>query len=118
MGEAIERLTRLVEAEERYNIPFADLRDAQIGAMNERFHERKDQIKLVGHRGREAGISEVRSHEDVVKLLLPHTAYKSYPENWLAQKRWDRLSKWLDTVSTHRVPVDRVSDAVDIDDWI
>jgi hypothetical protein len=118
MGEAVARLTRLVEAEDRYNIPFADLRGAQIGAMNERFQERKGQIKLVGHRAREAGITEVRSREDVVKLLLPHTAYKSYPENWLLAKRWDRLSKWLDTVSTHRVPVDSVSDAVEVDDWI
>jgi hypothetical protein len=93
MSEAVERLTRLVEAKDRYGIPFADLREAQIGAMNERFQERKGQIKLVGHRAREAGIAEVRSHEDAVKLLLPHTAYKSYPESWLAQKRWDRLSK-------------------------
>ena len=118
MGEAVERLTRLVEAEDRYNIPLADLRGAQIRAMNERFQERKGQIKLVGHRARESGITEMRSHEDVVKLLLPHTAYKSYPENWLLGKRWDRLSKWLDTVSTHRVPVDKVSGADDIDDWI
>ena len=118
MGEAVERLTRLVEAEDRYDIPFAELRDAQIEAMNERFQERKGEIKLVGHRAREAGISEVRSHEEAVRLLLPHTAYKSYPENWLAQKRWDRLSKWLDTVSTHRVPVDKVSDAEEVDDWI
>ena len=29
MGEAVERLTRLVEARDRYDIPFADL---QIGA--------------------------------------------------------------------------------------
>ena len=118
MADAVGRLTRLVEAKDRYGIPFADLREAQIGAMNERFQERKGQIKLVGHRAREAGITEVRSHEDAVKLLLPHTAYKSYPESWLAQKCWDRLSKWLDTVSTHRVPVAKVSDADDVDDWI
>jgi hypothetical protein len=118
VSEAVERLTRLVEAKDRYGIAFADLREAQIGAMNERFQERKGQIKLVGHRAREAGIAEVRSHEDAVKLLLPHTAYKSYPESWLAQKRWDRLSKWLDTVSTHRVPVGKVADADDVDDWI
>jgi hypothetical protein len=118
MSEAVERLTRLVEAKDRYRIPFADLREAQIEAMNERFRERKGQIKLVAHRAREAGITEVRSHADAVKLLLPHTAYKSYPESWLAQKRWDRLSKWLDTVSTHRVPVDKVSDAGEVDDWI
>jgi hypothetical protein len=118
MGEAVLRLTRLVEADNRYDIPFAELRDAQISAMNERFQERKGQIKLVGHRAGEAGVTEVRSHEDVVKLLLPHTAYKSYPESWLLGKRWDRLSKWLDTVSTHRVALDKVSDAVEVDGWI
>jgi hypothetical protein len=118
MGEAVERLTGLVGAKDRYDIPFRDLRDAQIRAMNDRFQERKDQIKLVGHRAREAGITAVGSHEEAVKLLLPHTAYKSYPENWLAQRRWDRLSKWLDTVCTYRVPVDRVADANDVDDWI
>jgi hypothetical protein len=118
MGAEVERLTGLVGAQDRYSIPFADLRGAQVAAMNERFQERKDRIKLVGHRAREAGISEVRSHEDMVRLLLPHTAYKSYPENWLAAKRWDRLSKWLDTVSTHRVPLDKAADAVDVDGWV
>jgi hypothetical protein len=118
MGNAVERLTRLVEAQNRYDIPFAQLRDAQIAAIDERFQERKGQIKLVGHRAREAGIEAVRSLEEVAKLLLPHTAYKSYPESWLVHKRWDRLSKWLDTVSTHRVPVDKVAAADDVDAWI
>jgi hypothetical protein len=118
MGKAVEQLTQLVEAPNRYDIPYADLRDVQVRAMNERFQERKDQIKLVAHRAREAGITEVASPEEAVRLLLPHTAYKSYPENWLAQERWDRLSKWLDTVSTYRVPVNKVSDAQDVDGWI
>jgi hypothetical protein len=114
----VERLTRLVEAENRYDIPFAELRNAQIAAMNERFLERQNQIKLLAHRAKEAGISAVRSHEEAVKLLLPHTAYKSYPESVLIQQRWDRLSKWLDTVSTYRVPVDKVASAVGVDDWV
>ncbi|MCE7795825.1 hypothetical protein LWE61_04540 [Sphingobium sufflavum] len=118
MGEAVERLTKLIDSDDRYNIPHADVHDVQIEAMNERFQERKDAIKLVGHRAAEAGISEVRSFEDIVPLLLPHTAYKSYPENWLREERWDRLSKWMDTVSTYRVPVDKVKDAADVDDWV
>ena len=118
MGAEVERLTSLVGTQDCYDIPFAKLREVQVAAMNERFQERRERIKLVGHRAGEAGISEVRSHEDMVKLLLPHTAYKSYPENWLAGKRWDRLSKWLDTVSTHRVPVDEVSDVADVDGWV
>jgi hypothetical protein len=118
MGEAVERLTQLVRAEDRYDIPFADLRAAQVSAMDERFQDRKERIKLLGHRAREAGLESVDSHEAVVPLLFPHTAYKSYPESFLTEERWDRLGKWLDTVSSHRVPPqDR--DRIDgIDDWM
>lgn len=118
MGKAVDRLTNLVAADDRYDLPAADLRGAQLAAMNERFQERKNQIKLLAHRAKEAGIADVRSHEEAVTLLLPHTAYKSYPESFLVQQRWDRLAKWLDTVCAHRVPVDKVSVADGIDDWI
>jgi hypothetical protein len=118
MGEVVERLTKLVSAENRYDTPFHELRAAQIAALNERFQERKGQIKVVEHRAREAGITEVRTLDEAVKLLLPHTAYKSYPENWLAQKRWDRLAKWLDTVSMYRVPIDKVAMNQDVDGWL
>ena len=118
MGEAAERLTGLRDAESRYDIPFEDVRAAQIEAVNERFQERKDAIKLLGHRAREAGLDAVRSHEDMVQLLFPHTAYKSYPESWLVEERWDRMGKWLDTVSTYRVPPQDKSKYADIDAWM
>jgi hypothetical protein len=118
MGAAVERLTRLVSDQTRYDIPHTELQQAQIEAMNERFQERKDAIKLVGMRAKEAGLIEVRDMNDVVSLLLPHTAYKSYPETWLREERWDRLGRWLDTVSTYRVPPQDVSQIGDIDDWI
>lgn len=118
MGQFVERLTHLIDAGDRYNIPFGELRDAQVAAMNERFQERRERIKLVGLRAKEAGIAELRSHEDAVRLLLPHTAYKSYPEGWIAQQRWDKLSKWLDTVSSYRVPVNEVSDVDGMDRWV
>jgi hypothetical protein len=86
--------------------------------MNERFQVRKERIKLLAHRAREAGLTEVSSYENVVPLLLPHTAYKSYPESWLAQKKWDRLSKWMNTVSSYHVPSNEVSIAADVDGWI
>ena len=118
MGQATDRLTGLVHDEGRYDIPHEEIRAAQVEAMNERFHERKDKIKLLGHRAAEAKLDAVRSHEDMVRLLFPHTAYKSYPEGWLMEQRWDRLGKWLDTVSTHRVPSQDRTQIADIDDWI
>lgn len=118
MASAVEKLTGLVEDPGRYDIPNEEIRDLQIEAMNERFQERKDQIKLLAHRAKQAGITEVRSYEDMVPLLFPHTAYKSYPESFLMEEKWDRLGKWLDTVSTYRVPTLDPASIKDIDDWI
>src|SRR4051794_17114230 len=103
MGKAADRLTGLVQAENRFNIPYSDVRATQVEALNERFQERKDRIKLLGHRAKEAGLSEVSSVEDMVPLLFPHTAYKSYPEGWLMEERWDRLTKWLGTISPYPI---------------
>ena len=118
MGAAVERLTGLVAAEDRYNHSSEALRKAQIAAINERFQERRNAIKLLGHRAGEANIQSVRSLEDAVQLLFPHTAYKSYPESWLSDERWDRLGKWMDTVSSYRVPPQDRSQIKDMDDWI
>ena len=118
MGQLSDRLTSLVSRDDRFDYLFEDVRDAQVAAMNERFQERKAMIRLLGHRASEAGISQVTSYADMAGLLFPHTAYKSYPEAWLMDERWDKLSRWLDTVSTYRVPVDKVKDADDVDDWV
>ncbi|MEZ5743860.1 MAG: hypothetical protein R3D89_09055 [Sphingomonadaceae bacterium] len=118
MGAAADKLTAMVDSTERYDFSADELRETQIAAMNERFQERKDQIKLLGRRAEEAGLTEITSFEDVVPVLLPHTAYKSYPESFLIDERWDRLSKWLDTVSTHRVPKIDADEIADVDGWV
>ena len=117
-SDAVERLTRLVDAPDRFEHAAADLRATQIEAMNERFQDRVSKIKLLKHRAEEAGVTEIRSLEDAVPLLLPHTAYKSYPESFLMDERWDKLGKWLDSVSTHRVPPIDKAEIRDVDHWI
>jgi hypothetical protein len=118
MGVAVERLTSLVDSPQRFSIPCAEIRRTQIEAMNERFQERKDRIRLLAHRAKEAGVTEIRSREEMVPLLFPHTAYKSYPESCLTEKKWDRLGKWLGTVSSHPIAAIETSDIEDIDQWI
>jgi hypothetical protein len=117
-GSAVEKLTGMISAPDRFDIPYEELHDLQIQALNERFQERKDRIKLVGLRAEQAGLTEIRDFSDAVQLLLPHTAYKSYPENWLREERWDRLTKWLGTISPHPIKAIEFSDIRDVDDWI
>ncbi|WP_020108692.1 hypothetical protein [Nocardia sp. 348MFTsu5.1] len=118
MTSATEKLVSLVDAKDRFDHSPADLLPTQIEALEERFAERRDRIKLLGHRAREAGITEVRSREDMVALLFPHTAYKSYPESFLIEERWDRLGKWLGTVSPYPISPIETADIGDIDEWI
>lgn len=118
MTSASEKLMRLVAAPDRFDYPAAELRETQVAALDERFQERKDRIKLLGHRAREAGITEIRRREDMVALLFPHTVYKSYPESFLIEERWDRLGKWLGTVSPYPISPVETSGIAGIDDWI
>jgi hypothetical protein len=117
MGEAVNKLIDYMPKATGFNIPYSDLRAAHIAALNERLQERVGKIKLVGLRAKDAGISEIRALEDIVPLLLPHTAYKSYPERFLTEKRWDKLTKWLETVSSYPINVD-LSGVTDIDSWV
>ena len=118
MGEITEKLLAYQSDPARFDIAWADLQADHIAALNERFAERRDCIKLLGHRASEAGITEIASLEDMVPLLFPHTAYKSYPESFLIDQRWDRLSKWMSTISPHPITAVDMASIGDIDDWI
>ena len=118
MGEVTEKLLAYQSNPSRFDIPWTDLQVDQIAALNERFVERKEQIKLLAHRAREAEITQIKTLYDIVPLLFPHTAYKSYPESFLVEEKWDRLSKWLGTISTHTIAAIDMDHIVDIDDWI
>src|SRR5689334_14110158 len=103
MGEVVNELTSHMLGATGFNIPYAELRERHLAALNERLQERVDKIRLVGMRAKEAGITQIRALQDIVRLLLPHTAYKSYPERFLTEKKWDKLTKWLGTVSTYPI---------------
>jgi hypothetical protein len=118
VSPAIATLTGLVDSEDRFDYSHSELRETQAEALNERFQERKDRIKLLAHRAREAGTAEIRSRDDAVGLLFPHSVYKSYPESFLIDEKWDRLGKWLGTVSPYPISPIETSDIRDIDDWI
>jgi hypothetical protein len=117
-SSAVQRLTAKVDAPDRYDYSADEVLGEQIAAMNERFQDRVDKIRLLRLRAEEAGITEIKCLEDAVPLLLPHTAYKSYPESFLMEEKWDKLSKWLDSVSTHRVPPIDKAEIRDVDHWI
>jgi hypothetical protein len=113
-----EQLVSLVETENPFDMPFREALPRQLAAINERFQDRVAKIKLLQNRAATGGISEVREMADIVPLLFAHTAYKSYPEAWLTEQKWERLGRWLDTVSTRRVQSINLQGITGLDDWL
>lgn len=118
MGEALKALLGYRSSKDCYDVSFAEVRDLQVAAMNERLQDRVDKIRLVKFRADSAGITEIKNFSDVVPLLLPHTAYKSYPESFLLEEKWDRLTSWLGTVSTYPLDDVELDSVANVDEWI
>lgn len=97
---AVDQLLALQTAPDRYDIAPAEVERLQIDAVNERLGAHLDQIPLLRNRSQSAEIAKVSERDDLVPLLFAHGAYKSYVQNWLADGRWDRMAKWVGTVST------------------
>jgi hypothetical protein len=117
-ASSVARLTTLSEADDRFRYSAEEIRRTQIAALDERFQERRGAIKLLDHLATEAGITKVGSLDDIVPLLFPHTAYKSYPLTALLDGRWDRLATWLGAISPHPPTTIDPSGIVDLDAWI
>ncbi|MBV9841079.1 MAG: hypothetical protein JOY99_06020 [Sphingomonadaceae bacterium] len=51
-------------------------------------------------------------------LLFAHTVYKSYPESFVENGRWDRMLTWLSTLSSDDLTDIDVAGIKDADDWL
>jgi hypothetical protein len=118
MAYAVERLTGLMRARDCYDIEPVELLPLQLDASNERLAGQIDKIGLLKNRAESGSISVIEKPADLVPLLFAHTTYKSYSEGWLTERQWDRMGRWLNTVSTR--PVQNINfDGVEtLDGWI
>lgn len=118
MGEAVDSLLAYSADGSGYDVAHRDVQSLQVKALNERFKKQATRIKLVELRAADAGIDEIRELADIVPLLLPHTAYKSYPESFLSEGKWEKLTRWLGGVSANSTKSIDLTGVSDIDGWV
>lgn len=118
MTSAVDRLVGLVGAKDCFDVAPAELLTAQLQAANERLEAQRQSIPLLANRAESGGVKEIRQPAALVPLLFAHTTYKTYAEGWLNDGQWDRMGKWLATVSTRNVEGLDTSGVQTLDDWI
>lgn len=104
--------------DEAFNMGESDLLPLRLEAAQELFETRVHQLPLLEQRAREAGIERIEKLEDIVPLLFAHTVYKSYPPSLVEKGHWDRLLKWLDTLSVRNVTDVDVEGVSNVDEWL
>ena len=101
-----------------HQIPRDELELLQREAMARRFAEHRESISMLRKLADRLGIKELREFDDVVPLFFAHTAFKSYPASLLDKKRFDLMTKWLDTLTSHDLSRVDVAGCESIDEWI
>jgi hypothetical protein len=118
VASALETLLQMQTAQDRYDITPDDLLPLQLEAANERFQSRIDEIPLLKNRASSTGVTKISQRSDLVPVLFAHSAYKSYAESWLTDGRWDRMAKWVGTVSTYSPDGLELDNIQDLDDFV
>jgi len=103
---------------EKFAFKREELEGIQLRGLRKRFDELVGKIPTLGKFAREQGMDSVRSLEDGVKLLFPHTFYKSYPLSVLDKGRFDTLTRWLDTLTAFDLSQLDAKGITSIDDWV
>lgn len=119
-GELIDKPELLVEltTTEKFSLDPADVAEIQLGALKKRFSELVDNLPILARFANAQKLGEITRLEDGALLLVPHTMYKSYPLSAIENSHFDRLTRWLQTVTTIDLSGVDTSGCDSIDAWI
>lgn len=104
--------------EQLFGIDPAELERARFTLMRERFLDLVDRVPALKRLAAENRITDLESIDDVVPLLFPHTAYKSYPLAFVTNGRFKQLNAWLNDYTSYDLSGLDVSGCETLDDWL
>lgn len=106
----------------RYNdgfeIPGRDLEPFYLAAAQQRFNQLQSRVPTLQRLAAEQGIDNIGSLGDLVRLLFPHTVYKSYPLSYLEKNSFTKLTRWLNGLTSIDLKGVDASGCQSIEEWI
>ena len=115
---ARDTLMDMILAPDCYSKSQAELVPLQLEAARDLIEERRAQLPILDRRIRDTGTGRIDTLNDLIPLLFSHTTFKSYPNAFIQKGQWDRMTKWLGTLTTTPMDTVDLEDIVDIDDWV
>lgn len=107
-----------IPSETLLGIPREEVEAAQQAAFQRRFDALKDKVEALNKLATRQEIESPQSIEQAIPVFFDHRVLKSYPLSLIEKGRYERLTKWLQRLTTHdlvSIPLDGVDS---LDSWI
>ncbi len=104
--------------EELFALPARDVEEAQQGAFALRFERLRPEIEALDKLATRQGFTAGRSVEESIPVFFDHRVLKSYPLSLIENGQYDRLTKWLQRLTTHDLVGIQLDGVHSLDSWI
>jgi hypothetical protein len=98
--------------------PRDEIEGLQKRALSIRFEEQRKKIPMLDKLAESQGIRSVTDFEEAFPLFFEQAIYKSYPLSFLVNNRFDRLTAWLDKLTSSDLSGVNASECDSIDGWL
>lgn len=96
----------------------AEVAEVQLSAVRARFGALLDRLPVLRNLAAEQGVDSIETLNDAAPLLFKHSVYKSYPVSFIERGRFDRMTQWLQNLTTADLSPVRTEGITSIDEWL
>src|SRR3984957_20002087 len=107
-----------LSADDAFDTPFAEVAEVQLATLKARFESQREKIEPLRQLAAGQRISKITRLEDAAPLLFGPKVLKSYPLSLLENNQFDKLTQWLNRLTTHDLLEADVSGCDTIDGWL
>jgi len=120
LATAAEHPEQLVwmDRTEGFSIPPEQLDEIRLHALRKRFADLRPRLAPLNALATENGITEIADLNAAAPLLFKHSVYKSYPVSFIEKNRFDRMTQWLQNLTTADLSAVKTEGLETIDDWL
>src|ERR1700679_2121581 len=107
-----------MSTDEMLDTPFAEVEAIQLTTLKARFETLIEKIAPLRQLADQQRIRKIDRIEDAAPLLFTPKVLKSYPLSLLENNQFDKLTQWLNRLTTHDLLKADVSGCDTIDGWL
>jgi hypothetical protein len=107
-----------VPFETLFSLPKDEVEEAQLKALALRFRTLRPRVTALNKLASRQGVDRIEAFADAPPVLFDHRVYKSYPLNLVEQRKFDRLTAWLQRLTTHDLSSVPLHGVTSVDSWL